>query len=327
MPARDGILLVTGGTGLTGSNTALAAAAQGWQVRALARRPEGLEPLRKAGIEIVLGDITDPPSLERAMTGVRHVIHTAAALGGTWSKTTSDEFWAVNHQGAINLLDAAKKMGVQRAVMIDSHSILDSAFTLTERSPVILIKDVDSPYVRAKRAAYYAGMHRAAQGQDIVYISPGAIFGPGPLVERALHPTSFTAVLLLALTAKLDRYLTFPMFWTFVPDLVQVCLRALERGEIGRRYLACGRNEDVRSLAAFCNRGAELAGIPHRVQETDPKAPGAVEIGTMRQFADRVYATPYFDDTATRRALDCEPTRLDEALARTIAWLRAEKRL
>jgi len=155
---EPGLLLVTGGTGLAGSTVALLAARQRRPVRALVRGRPDLTPLTGAGVEIVQGDICDPDSLDRAMRGVSGVIHTAAALGGTWSKNTPDDMWRVNHGGALNVLDAAARAGVRRTVLIDSQSVIDPAFTQTERSPVVLISDLDSAYVRSKRAIFYAAM-------------------------------------------------------------------------------------------------------------------------------------------------------------------------
>jgi dihydroflavonol-4-reductase len=315
-------LLITGGTGLTGSNIALLARRNGYSVRALVRKTAGLEPLQAAGVEIVQGDVTDPGSLDRAMAGVGGVIHSAAVLGGTWSKITQEEFWAVNHQGTLNVLDAAKRACVRKVVAIDTHSIIDPAFTHTERSPIILVEEINSQYVRAKRAAYYGAMHRVAMGQDVRFVTPGAIYGPGPFVERAMDPTSFTSVILRGIRGELAEYLKFPMFWTYVADLAETCLRAYERGQIGRRYLAMGTDADVASLGAVCNQAAEMAGSSHRIREIDPNDPNAPNIGTMRQFAERKFAVPYIDCSETTRALGYAPTPRADALRATIDWLR-----
>lgn len=316
-------ILVTGGTGLAGSNVALLALQRGKRVKALARGlNDQLNPLRRAGVEWVVGDVTDPASLDEAMKGVQGVVHTAAAIGGTWSKNTKDIFWAVNHVGTLNVFDAAQRAGVSRLVSVDTVGIYDPAFTLTERSPIALIEEINSPYVRAKRAAFYGGQYRASLGQDIRFVAPGAIFGPGPLVERAMDPTSFTSVLQRGITGEIESYLTFPMQFTYSLDLADLCLLALDRGEIGRRYLAVGSDDDVSSIPAFCNQGAVIAGSARRVREIDPLDPNAPEIGTMRQFAERVYARPYVDSSVTQAALGWRPTPRPDAIAHTVDWLR-----
>ena len=92
------------------------------------------------------------------------------------------------------------------------------------------------------------------RGQDIVFVTPGAIYGPGVFAERALDPTSFTRAALRGMKGELDSYVTIPMMWTYAADVAEIALRALDRGAAGGRYLALGRPEDVCSLAAFCNQ-------------------------------------------------------------------------
>jgi nucleoside-diphosphate-sugar epimerase len=126
---------------------------------------------------------------------------------------------------------------------------------------------------------------------------------------------------------ELGSFITYPMTWTFVPDLAEIALRALGRGEPGRRYLAMGRPEDVSSLAAFCNEAAQIAGVAHRVRDIDPAAPDAPDVGSMGQFAKRAYATPLADPAVTTAALGYQPIPRSEGIARTVAWLRAQGRI
>src|SRR5205823_2996804 len=70
--ARRGAVrvLVTGATGFTGGHLARTLAARGYEVRALARRPELAHDLEKNGIEIVEGDVRDRAALSKAVAGV-----------------------------------------------------------------------------------------------------------------------------------------------------------------------------------------------------------------------------------------------------------------
>jgi nucleoside-diphosphate-sugar epimerase len=298
----------------------------GYRVRGFARSTDGLEPLRDAGVEIVRGDITQRDTLTAAMQGINYVVHAAALIGGTWATATEAEYWAVNYHGGINVMNAAEAAGVRRVVDIDSLAILDWWATVTERSPVLPVADDASNYTKTKRASYYETMHRAALGQDIVFVTPGGIYGPGPLVERAMHPTSFSAMIALALNGGLERYVSAPLLWVYVDDVVVTCLAALERGRIGDRYLACGREGEECGAPALCNRAAELAGLPVRVQETDIRQ-NAAEAGRMAKTLSRNFASPALDASATRAALGVQSTSLDEGLRKTVAWLRANKRI
>jgi dihydroflavonol-4-reductase len=319
--AKKEVLLVTGANGLVGSNLCLSAAKAGYQVRALVRPNSECAALLEADIEVVRGDVTLKESVFEAAQGASAIVHAAAVLGGTWSVSTPEDFWSVNYHGTVHVMEAARHVGARRLIDLDSLAILDWSETITERSPIAPISTDDSPYVSAKRAAYYEGMHRAALGQDIVFVTPAGIFGPGPSVERALHPTSFTGTLAMALNGSLTQYLRFPLLWSYVDDVVAVCLAALECGRRGARYLACGRAESACSLATLCNRAAEIAGVAHRVVDVDLDS-AAVNIGTMSRIARRKYADAMLDSSVTRAELGVHPRTLDEGLRNTVAWLR-----
>jgi dihydroflavonol-4-reductase len=316
-----GLLLVTGATGLVGSTLCLAARKAGYRVRALARSLADTEPLRKAEVELVSGDVTDRDSLVRAAKGVQDIVHCAAVIGGTWSKATPQDFWSVNYEGVVNVLEAAKANGVRRSVCYSSKAILDWSRTATNSSPIAAIGPNDTPYLGAKRAAFYFSMHRACIGQDVITVVPGGIYGPAPLVERAIVPTSYTGTLLMALKGGLDEYVPMPHSWSFVDDVVAVGLAALERGSNGARYLAVGLPEDECSLPDICNRANAIAGVPHRVRDIDLEA-GGEKIGVMKFYAQRKFAKPLVDPSETEAALGVRPTPLDVGLRKTVGWFR-----
>ena len=264
---------MTGATGSVGSNVCRLATARGMSVRALVRAGSDVEPLARCGVEPVIGDVTDGDSLAAAARGVRGVIHCAAQIGGTWSTAEPGDYEAVNQWGTINVLDAAQAAGAARTVVLLSAVVGDRRVTATERSPIAAISPANSPYLRTKLAAYYEGMARAARGVDVNFVVPGGVYGPTPMVERALVPTIFTGTLLMAARGELRRYLPMPIPWVLAEDVADIALLALERGRPARRYLAMGRPEDTCSLPQFCNTFLELAGIDQRVEEFDPTGP------------------------------------------------------
>jgi len=70
-------VLVVGATGFLGQEVVRALLARGKSVRALARDGTDPGPLRDLGVEIVRGNMLDPPSLERALDGATALITTA----------------------------------------------------------------------------------------------------------------------------------------------------------------------------------------------------------------------------------------------------------
>jgi uncharacterized protein YbjT (DUF2867 family) len=68
------MILLTGATGKTGGETAKALAARGVKARALVRNAEKAAPLKALGIELVVGDVADSASVEKALAGVERVL-------------------------------------------------------------------------------------------------------------------------------------------------------------------------------------------------------------------------------------------------------------
>ena len=214
-------VLVTGATGLVGSNVGRLLVERGDEVRALVRPTAGTAELATLGVELVEGDVTDPISVERAAEGCDGAIHCAAMLGG--ASQDLDEFRAVNVGGTANVLDAA----LPRTVVLSTTTFFDmDTQPITETSPVADVSS-DDPYTITKREAFLAITARSRRGQDVIVVVPGGIYGPAPVVERALAPTSFNRAVLSALRGRLTRYVRFPIPWVYVDDVARApCSRS-----------------------------------------------------------------------------------------------------
>jgi dihydroflavonol-4-reductase len=323
-------VLVTGATGSVGGNVCRIATERGHTVRALVRDASAAGPLKDLGAEIVVGDVTDAESVSAAAAGVEWLINCAALIGGTWSTVKPEEFEAVNQWGVFNVLDAAERHGVQRTVLLLSGVVLDSRFTTTERGPYRPISDENSPYAAAKLAAMYEGFARAARGRFVNLVVPGGIYGPTPMVDRALVPTIYTGSLMAAARGELTSYMSHPHTWVFASDVAALSLAAAERGARGSLYLALGPADQACSLPAFCNRFLELAGIERRVEEVviDPSAPdAAAKFGSMLKYVQTTYPEPLHDESATTAELGISLTSVEEGLSQTLAWLRESGKL
>jgi len=112
MNARQ--VLVTGATGFIGSAVLRALAARpGVAARGLVRRAPGGDSAR-----FVLGDLTEPASLEAACRGVHTVVHAASEVGEDPRRC-----WAVNAAGTAALVAAAHRAGVARIVHVSTASV------------------------------------------------------------------------------------------------------------------------------------------------------------------------------------------------------------
>jgi dihydroflavonol-4-reductase len=320
-------LLVTGATGLVGANACRLARGQGHEVRALVREGSDTAALETLGVEIVRGDLLDTPALSRAIDGCDGVLHSAAALSGTWSTTTPEEFVRVNHHGAVAVLDAAAaRPAPVRVCLLATTGFLkrDSGAPMTERTPVAPAREGEMVYAATKRAAFEEGMRRAGRGEHVTVVFPGAIYGPSPVAERALAPTSFNAALRKAIAGELPRYPPVKLGWVLGSDVADVALRALERGRPGERFLALGREADAMTIPEFLTLGCVEAGVPHRVAATGPVAddPSLLdEFGAMARTAGTRWPDPLFDASWTHGRLGDDPTPVRAGLGTTLRWL------
>lgn len=320
-------IFVTGGTGLTGANVCQQLVERGDDVRALVRNPEEAVALSDLGVDLIIGDLTDPDDVLRASKGCEAAIHTAALLGGS-SQDIAD-FRAVNVDGTRNVLDARVAHGMRRVVALSTATFFDlSGEGPNEEAP---IRDdlPDDPYTITKLEAFRETHERAAAGEDVLTCHPGAIYGPSPVARRALHPTSFNAILLAAMRGRIPAFLAFPVTWVCGIDVASGSIAALDRGVAGERYWLTGQDEDNISTAAGCNRACELAGVEHRVEDldvaTDPEGYTAAFGPTLVAIAEtaaKEVRHPRSATNPTSERLGYDPMSIDEGLGRLIPWLR-----
>lgn len=126
----DSRLLITGGAGFIGSHLANALAQAGYRVRVLdalheqvhgpeAQFPAYLHP----EVERQRGDIRDRNAVRKALAGITHVYHLAAAVGVGQSMYEIERYTDINNRGTAVLLEALLEHPVQRLVVASSMSI------------------------------------------------------------------------------------------------------------------------------------------------------------------------------------------------------------
>ena len=109
------MILITGGNGYVAEHTLqqLTHNANG-NALALVRSPEHFNKIRSLGATPIQGDVVDPPSLDAAFKGVDQIIHLAAVNRDRGRNTMQ----AVNAQGTMNVVDAARRADVKHIVTI-----------------------------------------------------------------------------------------------------------------------------------------------------------------------------------------------------------------
>jgi uncharacterized protein YbjT (DUF2867 family) len=123
-------LLLCGATGDLGGRIAVRLAEQEIPFRALVRPHSDTTVLRASGAELSVGDLTDPPGLERALAGARTVVTTANALGRSMAGARDVSIERVDRDGNAALVRAAEAAGVERFVFVSAQGMTDAMVDL-----------------------------------------------------------------------------------------------------------------------------------------------------------------------------------------------------
>ena len=172
--------LVTGGAGFIGSNTVDELVRRGHHVTVLDDLSTGSESNLAAvrgKIELIIGTITDRPTLDRACHGADYVLHLAARTSVPRSVQDPAETNRVNVDGTLDVLLAARDAGVRRVVFASSSSVYGETPTLPKREdmPPAPI----SPYGVSKLVGeLYGQVFHRVYGIEFVALRYFNVFGP-----------------------------------------------------------------------------------------------------------------------------------------------------
>lgn len=230
-------VLLTGGTGFLGKNVARRLAAAGHELRILARPGSNLGGL-PPGVEIARGDVTEADSLARAADGCGAVFH-MAALVKNWVPDP-ERFDRVNVGGFRNALSAAKASGA-RLLYTSSFIAIGPAGPEPADEGRLHPGGYRNHYERTKALADAAAREAAAQGDDIVMLYPGVVYGPGDITDGNIVVQMVRDHLkgkFPGVVGAGDRLWSY----SFVEDVAEGHVRALEKARRGERYFLCGDN-------------------------------------------------------------------------------------
>jgi nucleoside-diphosphate-sugar epimerase len=176
-PARGERCLVTGASGFIGGRLAERLARDGCTLRALVRKSSDTARLEALRVELVVGDLSDPSSLARAVEGCHHVLH-CAALVTDWA--TTREITQANVAGTRNLLDASANASVARFIHLSTTDVygypggsaIDESFQGAGR--------LRNWYAHTKRQAEREVRDAQAEHRlETVILRPATVYGPG----------------------------------------------------------------------------------------------------------------------------------------------------
>jgi UDP-glucose 4-epimerase len=304
--------LVTGGGGFIGSHLVDRLLELGHAVRVLDNFSTGHRAnLRRtlAHIELIEGDLRDPDTVRRAMQSAEIVLHQGALPSVPRSVNDPRTSNAVNVEGTLNVLLAARDAGVRRVVVASSSSVYGDTPTLpkVETMP----PTPRSPYAISKLAAeQYTCAFAPLYGLETVALRYFNVFGPRQ------DPTSqYAGVIALFCTAALHgRPYTLQgdglqsRDFTYVDNAVQANILAATAPDVAGQVfnIACGQRITLLDMVAILNR---LIGRDLPIEYGPPRAGDVrhslADIGRAQQLLGYAPAV----DVA-------------EGLARTLAWYR-----
>jgi dihydroflavonol-4-reductase len=300
--SRGKLVLVTGATGLLGGMTARRLLAEGARVRGLARQPARAAELAAAGAEIVVGDLTDAPSLERAVEGCQAVFHFAGALTNEFRPWSY--FRQVNIEGARHLALAALAGRVERFLHCSTAWVYGMAAgeDTSESTPH---QYSGEPYCDTKLDAEEV-IRSLVRDKELpaVIVQPTEVYGPddrnwtlGPLeLIRAGH------MVLAAGGSGLVQLV-------YQDDAVDGILAAARHGLVGEAYIIGGA--EAVTIREYFLSLARMTGREHL-----PSVPGwlAVAAAGLLELGSRVSGrTPLFTQGAVRGTMVHATYRIDKA--------------
>jgi nucleoside-diphosphate-sugar epimerase len=320
-------VLVTGGTGFTGSHVVRRLLGRGHEVVCLDNQP-GLfaEELRELGAEVVIGSVTDADLVRRSSRGVEVVHHLAAAFRQL--DVPQSVYQQVNVEGTRNVLEAARAEGVRRVVYCSTQGVHGHVTNPPgdEDSPIA----PEDYYQQTKYEGELVCSEYSDAGMDIAIVRPTAIYGPG-------DPGRF---LLLYRMARKGRFLMFGDGETtyhpvYIDNLVDLFELAADRAEArGRTYIG-GDDEylTLNDLVAAVGRAMEIevdiVHLPFRplwlaaVACESVCAPLKISPPLFRRRVDWCRQVRAFRIDRARDELGYRPTvGLEEGLKRTFDWYR-----
>ena len=295
--ALDKILL-TGADGFIGSHLAEALVRSGHKVRAfvlynsfnscgwLDHSPKEV----RDNIEVFLGDIRDPHGVKEAMKGCDTVLHLAALIAIPYSYHSPDTYIDTNIKGTLNILQAARELGVSRVIHTSTSEVYGTArfVPITEEHPL----QGQSPYSASKIAAdQMAYSFYASFGLPVVIARPFNTYGPRQSA-RAVIPTIITQIAGGERKIKLGA-VTPTRDFNYVKDTVSGFIAAMNSDKGHGEVVNFGSRYEI-SIGDTVNLIAEIMGAQIEIL-TDQQRLRPENSEVERLFAENAKAKELFN--------------------------------
>ena len=251
-----GTALVLGATGYIGGAIARAAVEAGWRVRSLRRRLGAVGSTGDLPIEWYEGDLNRPGTLPPAFREAEVVFHAAGYYPRRSGPVAGHVAEGVRQTRGV--LEAAMAAGVRRLLYTSTLTTIGrpphgESRLADERDLYLPGSLPTAAYYECKFAMENEVLRACAAGLPAVVLNPTAVLGPGDT-----SPT-LGGIILAAARGWGWAWLEAEVNLVDVRDVAAAHLAAVDRGEIGQRYIVGGHNVPLRQAMTML---ASLAGVP-----------------------------------------------------------------
>ena len=320
------LVLVTGADGFIGSHLVEALVRQGFKVRAFVYYNSfnswgWLDECSndvKGNFEVFSGDIRDPHGVKEAMKGCDAVIHLAALIAIPFSYHSPDTYIETNVKGTLNVLQAARNLGVKRLIHTSTSEVYGTAkfVPITEEHPL----QGQSPYSASKIAAdQLAFSFYSSFDLPVIIVRPFNTYGPRQSA-RAVIPTIITQIANGINEISLGST-TPTRDFSYVSDTVEGFISALNSDEALGQVINLGSNFEIsindiaQMIAEIMNTRIKIASSYERLRPKNSEV--------ERLWADNSKAK----DLLGWKPIYSDLDGLKRGLAETIDWFTQPENL
>jgi NAD dependent epimerase/dehydratase len=254
---KNAQILVTGADGFIGSHLTEALVREGYKVRAFVYYNsfnswgwlDQCAPDVKGKFEVFSGDIRDPHGVKQAMKDCSAVLHLAALIAIPYSYHSPDTYVETNIKGTLNVLQAARELGVKRIIHTSTSEVYGTAqyVPIDEKHPL----QGQSPYSASKIGAdQLAYSFYSSFKLPVVTIRPFNTYGPRQSA-RAVIPTIITQVAKGRKEIELGST-TPTRDFSYISDTVNGFVKALQSDSGVGEVINLGSNFEV-SIGQIAN--------------------------------------------------------------------------
>ncbi len=267
--------------------------------------------LIKKNLDVFAGDIRDPHGVRTAMQGCDVVIHLAALIAIPYSYHSPDTYIDTNVKGTLNIVQAARDLGVLKVVHTSTSEVYGTArfVPITEEHPL----QGQSPYSASKIGADQIAMSfYASFGTPVAIIRPFNTYGPRQSA-RAVIPTIITQIASGNLKIKLGSVHPTRDF-SYVADTVAGFIAVAESDLVLGEVINLGSNFEI-SIGETVTLIAEIMGSDIEIETDD------IRLRPVRSEVERLWS----DNRKARDLAGWQPVYagkdgLRQGLIETVTW-------